>query len=535
MGEMEGGERLKRVLGPVSLTALGIGAIIGTGIFVLVGQAARDLTGPSLMLSFVVAGLACIFAALCYAEFASMVPVAGSAYTYAYLTLGELMAWIIGWDLILEYAVASCTVAHGWSKYFSKLLVLMGVAVPGAVNDSPFSLHPNNGAVIMGHVEKLKDSTGKEDLMVDVINKDGVVATEADGKVKKEFALKKDESGSEVRKYTLLDLPAFAISLIITCILIRGIQESAFFNAIMVVVKVAVVLAVIGVGIFYVNPANWQNFAPYGYGGLSFFGYTIWGELRPNGLPRGMMAGAAMIFFAYLGFDAVSTNAEEAKNPKKDLPIGIIGSLLICTILYIAVSAVLTGMVPFQQIDKDAPIASAFESRGLHIFTWMVSVGALTGITSVLLVMMCGQARIFLAMARDGLLPGVFHWVHPKFKTPFWATLLTGLIVSLGGSLLPLDILADLTSIGTLFAFVVVCGAVLYMQITQPHTPRAFKVPFGKVTPILGIALCLVLMFSLSWENWLRLFIWLAIGLVIYFGFGVWNSRLQKEIALEAK
>ena len=520
MAESEGGERLKRVLGPWSLTALGIGAIIGTGIFVLVGQAARDITGPALMLSFVVAGLACIFAALCYAEFASMAPVAGSAYTYAYLTLGELMAWVIGWDLVLEYAVASCTVAHGWSKYLGKLLAMMGMAVPGVVHEAPFSLHPNTGVVIVGHVEKLKDSEGND---IKVKEKD------ASGQEREIYKLNKVD-GQEVITHTYLDLPAALIALVITAILVKGIKESAGFNALMVAIKVSVVLLVIGVGAFYVDPKNWENFAPYGFGGLSFFGHVVWGELRPNGLPRGMLAGAAMIFFAYLGFDAVSTNAEEAKNPKRDLPIGIIGSLVICTVLYIAVAGVLTGMMPYGQIDKDAPVAEAFARLNMPWFTALIIIGAVTGITSVLLVMMLGQARIFLAMARDGLLPKALTKVHPTFKTPWWATILTGLLVALGGSLLPLDILADLTSIGTLFAFVVVCSAVLVLRITQPNLERPFKAPLGIATPIIGISLCLLLMFSLSWENWARLIIWLMVGLGIYFGYGVWHSKLRNNV-----
>jgi len=447
-----------------------------------------------------------------------MAPVAGSAYTYAYLTLGELMAWIIGWDLILEYAVASCTVAHGWSKYLGKLLAMMGMAVPGVVHEAPFSLHPNTGEVVVGHVEKLKDDQGN-DLKKKI--------TEANGKEREVFVLKTDAAGKEVVTHTWLDLPAALVALAITAILVKGIKESAGFNALMVAIKVSVVLLVIGVGAFYVNPKNWENFAPYGYGGLSFFGHVVWGELRPNGLPRGMLAGAAMIFFAYLGFDAVSTNAEEAKNPKRDLPIGIIGSLVICTILYIAVAGVLTGMVPYTQIDKDAPVADAFARQGLTWFTVLIIIGAVTGITSVLLVMMLGQARIFLAMARDGLLPKALTKVHPTFKTPWWATILTGLLVALGGSLLPLDILADLTSIGTLFAFVVVCAAVLVLRVTQPNLERPFKAPLGILTPIIGIALCLLLMFSLSWENWARLVIWLMVGLAIYFTFGVKHSKLR--------
>ena len=485
LGEMESGQGLKRVLGPVALTALGIGAIIGTGIFVLVGKAARDVTGPALMLSFVVAGLACIFSALCYAEFASMAPVAGSAYTYAYLTMGELMAWIIGWDLVLEYAVASCTVAHGWSKYFQDILNQFEFGLPKILTNSPFDLH--QGEIV---------STG-----------------------------------------SIIDLPALLISGIITLILIRGIRESAFFNGIMVVVKLAVVFFVIFAGIPYINTANWtNNFAPYGYGGLSFFGTLVWGQENPETkLPAGVLAGAALIFFAYLGFDAVSTNAEEAKNPKRDLPIGIIGSLLVCTVLYIAVAAVITGMVPYAEIQKEAPVANVFAKVGMPWARLLVSVGALTGITSVLLVMMCGQPRIFLAMARDGLLPAKFFAaIHPVFHTPWKATILTGLVVALGGSLLPLDILAELTNIGTLFAFVVVCAAVLVLRVKNPNAPRSFKAPFGLFCPIGGIVLCMLLMFSLGWENWLRLFIWLGLGLLVYFAYGIRHSRLQKDNAAEA-
>ena len=350
MEEVESGQRLKRALGPWSLVALGIGAIIGTGIFVLVGKAARDTTGPVLMLSFVVAGLACIFAALCYAEFASMAPVAGSAYTYAYLTLGELMAWIIGWDLVLEYAVASCTVAHGWSKYFQDLLKIGKIELPPFLGDAPLGVH--EGAIVLtGH---------------------------------------------------WLDLPALLIALVVTGILVRGIRESAFLNGIMVAVKLGWVLFVIVAGLPYVKFSNWtDNFAPYGYGGVSFFGHLIWGDVNPvTKLPAGVMAGAALIFFAYLGFDAVSTNAEEAKNPSRDLPIGIIGSLLVCTVLYIAVAAVLTGMVPYAEIQKEAPVANAFEHVGFQGARLLVSIGAITGITSVLLGMMCGQPRVFLEIGR---------------------------------------------------------------------------------------------------------------------------------------
>ncbi len=507
LGEMEGGGRLKRALGPVALTALGIGAIIGTGIFVLIGEAALR-AGPSLIVSFVVAGFACIFAALCYAEFASMAPVAGSAYTYAYATLGELMAWIIGWDLILEYAVASSAVAHGWSKYFQKLLEhpYLNLKLPHVIADAPFDYKAGE-----------------------------IVATGA-----------------------VLDLPAVIIALLVTAILVYGIKESATFNGIMVAIKVSVVLLVIGVGAFLINPDNWKPFAPAGFGGISFFGHKVWGQAGPSG-PIGMMAGAAIIFFAYLGFDAVSTQAEEAKNPKRDIPIGIIGSLLICTVLYISVAAVLTGMIntpaliesenkPAVEKDSltpeekarqeeearrlksfsDAPVAYAFAQKNLPWATFLITIGALTGMTSVLLVMMLGQPRILLAMARDGLLPpGFFASIHPRFHTPWKSTILTGAVVATASSLLPLKVLADLTNIGTLFAFVVVCSAVMVMRKIDPNAARPFRVPFNPVVPLCGIVLCLLLMMSLPWENWLRLAVWLLVGFCIYFTYGIWNSKLR--------
>ncbi len=497
VAEMEGDNRLRRVLGPFSLTALGVGAIIGTGIFVLVGKVAANQAGPAIMLSFVVAGLACIFAAFCYAEFASMAPVAGSAYNYAYATLGELMAWIIGWDLILEYAVASSTVAHGWSKYFQKLLEQFNVdlfASGGLLHrfsDAPFDY---NGA--SAPAEKLLAS-GESTLV---------------------------GAGSFFGTGYYFDLPAILITAIVTFVLVRGVRESAMTNAVMVVIKVAVVLFVIFAGLQFVKIANWtDNFAPYGYGGIKFFGQPIFG-----GAEQGVMAGAAGIIFAYLGFDAVSTQAEEAKNPKRDLPIGIIGSLVICTILYIAVGAVLTGMVPYKQIDINAPVATAFQQVGFASAQFIVTVGAIAGITSVLLVMMMGQPRIFLAMARDGLLPeSFFGAVHENWKTPWKSTLLTGFIVALAASLLPLTILADLTNIGTLFAFVLVCLSVLILRVVDPDRERPFRVPFSPLFPLLGILLCVALMLSLPSENWMRLVMWLVAGLLIYFCYGYWNSKLR--------
>jgi len=478
--EMAGENRLRRVLGPVALSSLGVGAIIGTGIFVLTGIAAHDKAGPALTLSLATSGLTCVFAALCYAEFASMVPIAGSAYTYAYATLGELFAWIIGWDLILEYAVASGTVAHGWSHYFQNLLGMADIHLPQAISLAPFDYDP-----VAGHL---------------------------------------------VPTGSIVDLPAVLIALAVTVILVKGIRESARFNAGMVIAKLAIVLFVIVVGAFYIDTANWKPFAPFGWGGLSLFGHTIAGQTGNGGEPLGMLAGAAMIFFAYIGFDSVSTHSEEARNPSRDVPIGIIASLLISTILYILVAAVLTGMVPYQQIDIDAPVSAAFQRVGLPWAQLLVAVGALTGITSVLLVMMLSQPRVFLAMARDGLVPrGFFGAVHEKFRTPWKSTILVGIFVAAAGGFIPLRVLAELVNIGTLLAFVLVCLAVLIMRRTHPNAHRPFRVPFSPVVPVMGILMCLMLMFSLPVENWMRLGIWLVIGLVIYFLYGRHHSVMAER------
>ena len=493
LDEMHGENRLRRILGPTQLTALGVGAIIGTGIFILTGVAAHDRTGPALMLSFVLAGLACVFAALCYAEFASMVPVAGSAYTYAYATLGELFAWIIGWDLVLEYAVGSATVAHGWSAHFQEFIPIFHEAlpwipahIPEAFRTAPFNYCLNVGA--------------------------GCPTT------------------GFVKTGSYFDLPAILITFILTIVLVKGIKESASFNAVMVAIKLVIVLMVIGIGVFLINPANWHPFAPYGYTGLSFFGHTILGEAAPGGEPIGMFAGAAIIFFAYIGFDSVSVHSEEAKNPAKDVPIGIIASLIICTILYIAVSAVLTGMVPYKEIDINAPVVDAFKRAGLTWMQYLVAAGAMTGITSVLLVMMLSQPRVMLALARDGLVPkGFFGDIHPKFRTPWKSTILTGVFVAAMAGFIPLSILAEMTSIGTLFAFVIVCAAVLIMRRTNPKAKRPFRAPLVPLVPILGILTCLLLMFSLPAENWYRLIIWLLIGFIIYFLYGRRHSVMAQE------
>ncbi len=485
--ELHGENQLRRVLGPVQLSSLGVGAIIGTGIFVLTGVAAHDLTGPALMLSFVVSGLTCFFAALCYAEFASMVPVAGSAYTYAYATLGELLAWIMGWDLILEYAVASATVAHGWSHYFQDFLHFFRIGLPMQFTNAPFDYDLTTGHFTL---------TG-----------------------------------------TWFDLPAIAIALIVTVILVKGISESASVNTVIVIIKLAIVFFVIIAGSFYVHAANWHPFAPFGLTGLSFFGHTVMGKSGPGGQPMGMLAGAAIVFFAYIGFDSISTHAEEARNPARDVPIGIMTSLILCTVLYIAVAGVLTGMVPYNLINIDAPVSDAFRQVGLPWAELLVSVGAVAGITSVLLVMMLSQPRIFLAMARDGLLPtGFFGAIHDKFRTPWKATILTGLCVATMGAFLPLRILAELVNIGTLLAFVIVCAAVLIMRRTHPEVHRPFRVPLGPVFPVLGILSCLMLMFSLPVANWVRLAVWLIVGLIIYFSYGYHHSHItMKRDEAEAK
>ncbi|MFL6274171.1 MAG: amino acid permease [Blastocatellia bacterium] len=480
--EMVAGEgRLRRVLGPLQLTSLGVGATIGTGIFVLTGVAANSKAGPALMLSFVVAGIACVFAALCYAEFASMVPVAGSAYTYAFATLGELFAWIIGWDLVLEYAVSASTVAVGASKYFQDLISIFGLKLPDAISRAPMDYNPALGRLV---------ATG-----------------------------------------TVLDLPAILIAVLVTTILVVGMKESARFNTAMVILKVSVVLLVIGVGVFYVDPKNWHPFAPFGFAGVSFFGKSVLGGSDAGGQPLGMLAAAAIIFFAYIGFDSVSTNSEEARNPRRDVPLSIIASLLICTILYIAVTAVLTGMIRYDQLDTNAPVSNAFKQKGLTWAQFLISFGALAGITSVVLVSISSQARILLAMARDGLLPRKFFGaVHEKFRTPWKSTIVTGMFVGTATAFLPLRILADLVSIGTLSAFVIVCAAVLIMRRTHPEAERPFRAPWVPAVPILGIATCLLLMFSLPAENWLRLGVWLLIGFVIYFAYGRHHSLLNERM-----
>lgn len=536
LDEMAGEHRLKRVLGPVTLTALGVGAVIGAGIFVATGEAARDTAGPALMVSYLIAGLTCIFAALCYAEFASMAPVAGSAYTYAYTTMGELFAWIIGWDLVLEYAVGAATVANGWSSYTQDVLPKLKLAVlPFALTGAPHKYDqghflPNvratyDGVSVTQKIAKDNDQAGQAQ----------VVWADEKGNQRGRVGDPSFEARLQKVERARVNLPAILIVAVITVVLIKGISESAVFNAIMVGIKVAAVLFVIAVGAFYVNPDNWTNdFAPYGWTGVSFFGIPILGKLNAGNQPVGVLAGAAIIFFAYIGFDSVSTHAEEAKNPQRDVPIGIIASLLICTVLYVAVVAVLTGMVPYGEIDKGAGVSNAFERVGLTWAGVVIAVAGVAGITSVLLVMMLSAPRVFLAMARDGLVPkSLFATVHPRFQTPWISTILIGVFVAALTGFLPIDALLRLTNIGTLFAFVIVSAAVIIMRKTNPDAPRPFRCPLVPLVPSLGIGLCLLLMLSLPVENWWRLIAWMALGLFIYFAYGRRHSHLGQELRQE--
>ena len=454
MSDVEhGGKSLKRSLSALDLTLLGIGAIIGTGIFVLTGTAAANQAGPGITLSYVLAGLVCGFAALCYAEFASMIPIAGSAYTYAYATLGEIFAWMIGWDLILEYAVGSMTVAIGWSGYMQKMLhTFFDISLPVWMTGSPGTFE---GSII--------------------------------------------------------NLPAVGIVLLIMVLLVVGVRESARFNALMVAIKLVVVLFFIFMGFSHVDTANWTPFMPYGFSGV--------------------MSAAAVVFFAYIGFDAVSTTAEEAKNPKRDLPIGIIASLVICTVLYLAVCLVLSGLIPVVSLKDDAqflnaPVAYALSKIGLDWAAGLISAGAVAGITSVLLVMLMSQPRIFFAMSRDRLLPQQVSKVHPRFGTPYITTIITCLVVALVAGLTKIQTVGEMTSIGTLFAFMVVCMAVIVLRIKNPSAPRPFRVPGGWVIPVLGVLCSLALMLSLPVLTWIRFLVWLDLGMLIYWLYGRRHSPL---------
>jgi APA family basic amino acid/polyamine antiporter len=506
----ESGEHsLKRTLGPFQLTALGVGAVIGAGIFVLSGLGAH-YAGPGLMLSFVVSGLGCAFAALCYAEFAAMIPLAGSAYTYAYATLGELFAWIIGWDLTLEYAMGASTVSSGWSNHFIELLDIFHIKMPlWLAYDHWTGLRAAENIVArqMAHASDPSLLPGTQAFL----NKVMAITMERSPQLTQgahDLLHAPKMFGVEIG----WNLPAFIIALIITAILAIGIKESARFNATIVVIKVSVVLFVIGLGFRYVTASNWGG---------------DWHTFAPMGL-SGIGAGAAYIFFAYIGFDAVSTTAQEAKNPQRDLPIGIIASLLICTVLYIAVAAVLTGMVPWREVNIEAPIARAFMDRGLTGASHIITLGALAGLTSVMLVMLLGQTRVLYSMANDGLLPRKFFAdIHPRWRTPWKNTILVGLLAAVVGSLVPIDDIGKMVNIGTLLAFVIVCIAVIMLRRTDPQQARPFRTPWVPVVPILGVIFNGYMMYRLGWINWARLIIWLAIGLVVYFTYGQKHSKVQ--------
>jgi APA family basic amino acid/polyamine antiporter len=507
-----GEHSLKRTLGPFQLTALGVGAVIGAGIFVLSGLGAH-YAGPGLMLSFVLSGLGCAFAALCYAEFAAMIPLAGSAYTYAYATLGELFAWIIGWDLTLEYAMGASTVSSGWSNHFIELLNIFHIKMPLWLAYDHWTGLNTASKIVARQMARASDATLQPGTQAFLDKVDAIMKAQPPDLLQQAHALLNAPtiSGVEIG----FNLPAFVIALVITAILVIGIKESARFNATIVTIKVAVVLFVIGLGIHYVDFANWGH---------------DWSSFAPMGV-SGIGAGAAYIFFAYIGFDAVSTTAQEAKNPQRDLPIGIIVSLLICTLLYILVAGVLTGMVRWQDVNIEAPIAEAFLDRGLTVASHIITIGALAGLTSVMLVMLLGQTRVLYSMANDGLLPKKFFAaVHPKFRTPYKNTLLVGLLAAIVGSITPIDDIGKMVNIGTLLAFVIVCIAVMVLRNTNPGQPRPFRTPWVPVVPILGILFNGYMMYKLGWVNWARLIIWLVIGLVIYFTYSQHHSRVRKAL-----
>ena len=465
---------LKRVLGPVDLIALGIGAIIGTGIFVLTGQAAAAHAGPAIVLSMILAGLASALAALCYSEFASSVPIAGSAYTYAYATMGEFIAWVIGWDLILEYALGAATVAVGWSGYFVSVLHEFGIDFPAALSGAP-------GTLVM------------------------------------------TSSGSAA---AVFNLPAVFIAACATLLLIVGIKESASVNAAIVVIKVSVVLIVIGVGAMFIDSRNWQPFIPANTGTFGEFGWS------------GIARGAAVIFFAYIGFDAVSTAAQEARNPQRDMPVGIIGSLVVCTILYVLVSGVMVGLVPYTELGVAAPMAVAVDaarvrSAGtawqpfMQLMPLIVKLGAIAGLSSTIVVQIMAQPRIFMTMSADGLLPAWASRIHPRFRTPYLTTALTGLLVAMAAGFTPIGVLGELVSIGTLMAFVIVSIGVIVLRKSKPELPRPFRTPLVPIVPALSALVSLALMASLPGATWTRLVIWMGIGVLVYFGYGYRHSRVR--------
>lgn len=465
-GDKEHG--LKRALSRTSLVTLGIGAIIGTGIFVLTGTVAANYAGPALVLSFLISALGCVFAGLCYAEFASMIPISGSAYTYSYATLGEFIAWIIGWDLILEYLFASSTVAVGWSGYIVSFFHDYNINIPAQLCNAPIDYIKGEGWILTG---------------------------------------------------SIVNFPAVFIIALLSTLLVIGIRESAGLNNIIVAIKVIVILLFIGFGLSYIDTSNWKPFIPPNpTGEFGNFGFS------------GVLRGAAVIFFAYIGFDAVSTAAQEAKNPQRDMPVGILGSLLVCTVLYVLVSGVLTGIVSYKELNVPAPLALAIDRTG-DALIWLrplIKIGAIAGLSSVILVMLMGQPRIFYTMANDGLLPKSFSKVHRRFRTPYVTTILTGIVSCFFAGILPIHILSELVSIGTLLAFTIVCISIIILRRNKPDIPRPFRTPLVPWIPLLGAAICLMQMMSLPWETWERLLIWMALGLVIYFLYSIRKSRLAR-------
>lgn len=463
----EGEHKLKKTLGPWSLIALGIGAIIGAGLFSLTGIAAAENAGPAVVIAFMVAALGCAFAGMCYSELASMIPVAGSAYTYTYATMGELIAWIIGWDLVLEYAVAAAVVAVSWSRYVVSFFQSFHINLPAQFTTCPFdTITLANGDVTHG----------------------------------------------------IINIPAMIIIVILSLLLMIGIQESSSVNAVIVVIKVAIVLVFIAVGFHYIKPENYVPFIPPNTGNFGEFGIS------------GIMRAAGVIFFAYIGFDTVSTAAQESRRPHRDVPIGIIGSLLICTALYLAFSLVLTGMVKYTAMKGDAaPVATAINLTPYPWLQIMIKLGIIAGFTSVILVLLLGQSRVFYSMSRDGLLPSAFSRIHPKWKTPWLSNLIFMFFIALIAGFFPISKLGHMTSIGTLLAFVVVCAGVIVLRKTQPDLPRPYKTPFVPLFPILGMLICFAMMTSLDVHTWIRLIVWLLIGFVIYFTYSRHHSRLNRR------
>ena len=486
---------LKRALGPLNLTTLGIGAIIGTGIFVLSGIAAAQHAGPAVVLSFVLAGIASGFAALCYSEFAALVPMAGSAYTYGYVTLGELFAWIIGWDLILEYAVGAITVGIGWSGYVVSFLHDLHIEIPPqfcAASGTELIQLPASLAAALKVRPGWADSAG----MMDAIRALGT------------------DPASLPHAVAVFNLPAIIIVAVVTLLLVIGIKESAGFNNLIVLVKVAVVLLFIVGACRAFDPANWHPFIPANNGHWGEFGWT------------GVLRGAGLVFFAYIGFDAVSTAAQETKNPQRDMPIGIIGSLIVCTVLYILVSGIATGVTPYRQLNVADPIATAADHAGLGWMAKIIKLGAIAGLSSVILVMMLGQTRVLWSMSKDGLLPDAVSRVHPRFKTPHLVTIATGIAVAFFAALLPVTDAGNLCNIGTLLAFVIVSVGVLVLRIREPELPRRFKTPWIWFVAPMGALSALGLMLTLPLKTWLRLLVWFVIGMIFYFSYGIRHSKL---------